>query len=227
MCFSASASFGASALLGVIGIAAIKKSTSSSQTLFAAIPLIFAVQQTIEGFLWLSLTHTAYASWHQPATYIFLIFAQVLWPTWVPLSIVLLEKHPLKKRILYAGLGTGLLVSVYLAYRLFTQNINSAIMGYHISYNIGIHSTVFHLSSVLYIAAAVIPPFVSSVKRMWLFGFTTAGSYVVSQLFFTNYVISVWCFFAAVISIAVFTIILGLYRTFTEGSAPTSLVFEN
>ena len=55
MCFSATASFGASAVLGAIGIIAVAKAKTKPQRLFATIPLIFAVQQLTEGLLWLSL----------------------------------------------------------------------------------------------------------------------------------------------------------------------------
>jgi len=55
MCFSATASFGASAVLGVIGIVAVAKAKTNPQRVFATIPLIFSVQQLSEGFLWLSL----------------------------------------------------------------------------------------------------------------------------------------------------------------------------
>jgi len=39
------------------------------------------------------------------------------------------------------------------------------------------------------------------------FGISVAISYAITKLFFESYELSVWCFFAAVISIAVFTFI--------------------
>src|SRR5476649_1319487 len=105
MCFSASASFGAGAVLLVMGITSLKKSSKPSQILFASIPLFFALQQITEGFLWLSLLHPLYASCRWPATYLFLLFAQIIWPIWVPLSIRLLEKKPNRKKWLNAALG--------------------------------------------------------------------------------------------------------------------------
>jgi hypothetical protein len=45
MCFSANASFGMGAVLMVAGIASVKKVNNLSQVIFAAIPLLFAVQQ--------------------------------------------------------------------------------------------------------------------------------------------------------------------------------------
>ena len=54
MFFSAGASFGASAVLGLIGSAAIAKARMIPQGLFAGIPLIFCVQPLAEGMLPLS-----------------------------------------------------------------------------------------------------------------------------------------------------------------------------
>ncbi len=99
MCFSTSASFGAGAILAVIGVASIKKAKSPSETFFASIPLIFSFQQFTEGFVWLSLSNPTYAFLQQISTYTFLFIAQVIWPTWVPLSIFLLEKKSKRKII--------------------------------------------------------------------------------------------------------------------------------
>ena len=68
MCFSASASFGAGIVLSSIGIATITKTQSRSQLSLAFIPLIFAVQQFSEGFLWLSLLHPGFAFLQQIKT---------------------------------------------------------------------------------------------------------------------------------------------------------------
>ena len=55
MCFSASASFVASAALLTGGVATLKQTTNNGQIPFASIPLLFGAQQLMEGFLWLSL----------------------------------------------------------------------------------------------------------------------------------------------------------------------------
>jgi hypothetical protein len=51
-----------------------------------------------------------------------------------------------------------------------------------------------------YVIATIAPLFVSSVRRMWVFGFMIAVSYLVASIFFSQYLISVWCFFAAIMS---------------------------
>src|SRR5438445_11955235 len=100
MCFSATASFGAGAVLGTIGIIAVAKTKTNPQRLFATIPLIFAVQQFTEGLLWLSLKDPALASRQFLLTHIYLVFAMAIWPLWVPLTIRLLEKDARRKKIM-------------------------------------------------------------------------------------------------------------------------------
>src|SRR6188768_3673276 len=68
-----------------------KKSCFSFTRIIASIPLIFAVQQFTEGFLWLSLTSPRFAGLQSVATIVFLFFAQVVWPVWVPYAILKLE----------------------------------------------------------------------------------------------------------------------------------------
>jgi len=220
MCFSAGASFGAGAVLSIVGIAAIKQSHTTSQRVFAAIPLLFAVQQVSEGFVWLALLNPAYAFWLGPAMYFFLTFAYVLWPSWVPFSILLLEKNSRRRKVLYATLGTGLIVAAYLGYRLLTQNIHATISGMHIYYYMGPPAALLHYFGVLYFASTAIPCFLSSVKKMWLFGSSIAVSYFVTKLFFDDYELSVWCFFAAIMSGTVFSIILDLQKTFMDALSP-------
>ncbi|QEM02570.1 hypothetical protein DIU31_003200 [Mucilaginibacter rubeus] len=223
MCFSAAVSFGASAVLSVTGMATLRKSGKPAQIMFAAIPLIFAVQQASEGLVWLALLHPGYSLWLKPATYTFLTFAQVIWPSWVPCSILLLETDKPRKKILYIVSGLGLLVSFYLAYRLMTQPIHAAIAGMHIFYSLGDMNSALHDSAVLYFIATVIPPFISSVKKMWLFGLSIGIAYSITHLFFEDYELSVWCFFAAIISIVVFIVLFRRQQTLPGIAGPEAL----
>jgi len=204
MCFSAGASFGAGIVLSVIGVASIKKASSPSQISFASIPLIFAVQQITEGFVWLSLSNPAYAAYQQMATYNFLFFAQVVWPVWVPFAILKLEPKALRKKSEKILVGIGALVSLYLAYCLFSYPVESKIFGYHISYLQDYPSTLSFLCGFLYIVATIVPPFFSRIRRMWVLGAAILISYIITSIFYTDYIVSVWCFFASVISIAVY-----------------------
>jgi len=206
MCFSANASFGASAILLVAGVVSVKKVKTPSQIPFAAIPLVFATQQFIEGVLWLSLTTSQYAYLQQSFTYIFLTFAEVLWPIWVPLSIGLIEKEKQRKKILLIILIIGIVLGVLLSYSLLTYPVDSSIDNFHIRYRHHVQHSLINYVSVFYFAATVLPALISSVKKVIFIGGFILISYIVTKVFFEEYVISIWCFFAAAISVLILII---------------------
>ena len=96
MCFSVTASFVAGTVLSATGAVTIKKAKTKSEIPFATIPLLFGVQQFVEGAVWLSFQYSAQI-FNQMATYAYLGFAYVLWPIFVPLSVGLLETDPRRK----------------------------------------------------------------------------------------------------------------------------------
>ena len=203
MCFSASASFGAGVVLSVIGVASIKKARTSNEVLFAGIPLIFAIQQITEGFLWLALTHQAFSGLQTLTTYLFLFFAQVVWPIWVPFSIFKLNKEENFNKTQKVLIGIGLLVSLYLGYCLLSFNVQAKVIGYHISYAQDYPSLLGKYSGLFYVIATIIPPFISKVRKMRLLGISILLSYIITTIFYEDYIVSVWCFFASIISIVV------------------------
>jgi hypothetical protein len=207
MCFSTNASFGAGMVLSAIGILSIKKAQSSTQLFFASIPFIFGVQQITEGFLWLSLVNPTYTSLKQGSIYLFLFFAQVVWPVWVPFAIIKLE--PPKRRGLAGRILVviGTVVSIYLAYCLLTFPVEAKIIGNHISYIQHYPTAISNYCGFLYVVATIIPSFISPNSRMWLLGTAILISYIITTIFYTDYVVSVWCFFASIISIVILAIL--------------------
>lgn len=219
MCFSASASFGLGAALLVVGVISVRKVSTLSQAPFALITLLFSVQQFIEGFLWLSLTNPYWQGWQQPTTYLFLVFAQVIWPSWVPFSMFLLEENPGRKKSLLALTGFGCVVSLYVVYALFNYQVDAHISSHHIVYDLGFPEYIIALSGIFYFMPTVIPAFVSSVKRMTFLGVALLMSFVVTRLFFGEYIISVWCYFAAAVSVIVILIMLTFQRVAKQALA--------
>lgn len=212
MCFSAGASFGAGVALSLIGIASIKKAESPSQVFFASIPVIFAVQQITEGFLWLALSNSHFAFLQQPTTYIFLFFAQVVWPIWVPFAILKLELKERRRRAEKVLVVIGALVSVYLAYCLLMFPVEAKIVDYHISYEQNYPAVISRYCGFLYIVATILPSFLSRISRMKLLGTAILISYIITNIFYTDYIVSVWCFFASIISIVIYAILYELNK---------------
>ena len=204
MCFSAEASFGASAILAVAGVVSIKKVNYRSQIPFASIPLIFSIQQFCEGFVWIGLNNNA--AWQQIPILIFLIFAQIVWPFWVPFSIFLLETSKRRKMLLAGLLVMGTMLSLYLIYCFSSYHFSAHIQHTHIRYDLSFPHEYIPFLSIFYFLPTIVSPFVSGVKKMTYLGAFILGSFLISKLYFDDYVISVWCFFAALLSVVVFLI---------------------
>jgi hypothetical protein len=207
MCFSATASFAASATLTALGIYAVSKAKYPATYLLAASPLIFALQQASEGFVWLGLTNPAWQQYLTPAIYFFLFCALAWWPFWVPLSLALLEPHILQKKILVNLLTFGTFFALYNLFCLFYYGATASIQGCHIFYLITIPGELYSLLGVLYLIPAVIPFFVSSIWGMNFLGTAAIASCIITYFFYHYCFLSVWCFFAAALSMLIIAII--------------------
>jgi len=210
MCFSANASFIAGALLSIVGVASILKAPHRSQRLFAAIPLLFGVQQIVEGMIWLTLPNPNYGFAQKALTHIFLFFAQVIWPVWIPTAFLLLKQRTKRRMVQKILVVIGLVIGLYLFYCLLNYNVAAQIELHHITY-LQEHPAVFReLGFVLYAIATVVPPFLSHIRRVWIIGLAVLVSYIISDFYYQHYLLSVWCFFASIISVTIYAVITHL-----------------
>ncbi len=219
MCFSAGASFTGGAVLSAIGVASVKSAHNPSQKLFAGIPLFFAFQQFAEGVVWLTLRSGSHYQLQMTAAYIFLVMALVIWPTMMPLAVLRLEEMKTRRKIIKVLFIAGVFLSVYYAFCLLSFNVMPRINKFHIQYINDFPESLSYEAFGIYIIATITPLFVSSIKRMSLFGILIFVSCIVTGIFYKEYLTSVWCFFAALISIVVFRII----RESQEEFIPASL----
>ena len=207
MCFSAGASFTAGVVLTVVGTGTLKKVHKPSQIVFASITVFFALQQFIEGILWLTITHTGYLRLQTIATQIFIVMAQVVWPAMIPVSVLLMEKNKTRKRILLALLIAGMSIALSNLYGLVLYPVHADISSRHLVYQNDLHNAFGKTALMLYFVVTVLPFFVSGVKRMYALGIIMAFSFMVSAVFYMKCLTSVWCFFAAVISFVIYFIV--------------------
>jgi hypothetical protein len=207
MCFSAQASFTSSVVLTAIGVASLTKVKKPAQVLFGVIPLIFGIQQAAEGVLWVTLKSGLHTGWQSAGMYLFLITALIIWPTMIPLSTWMLEKDKKRRKFLAVLVVIGGIVSLFYVYGLIFHSAAARIESFHIVYNVDLPGTLIKYVFMLYLVATIVPLFVSTVKRMWLFGVLIGVSCIVTGVFFAEYLTSVWCFFAAVISIAIYWVL--------------------
>jgi hypothetical protein len=207
MCFSPEASFAGGVVISAVGVAALRKVHEPSQIVFAGIPLCFGIQQIAEGWLWLSLLRPEYAGVQNPSTYVFLFVARVLWPTMIPLSVLLMEVNRKRRRIVSVLLAMGVSVSAYYMYCLLFLKVTPHIAGRHIQYVSDFSESLAVPVFIIYFIAGVAPLFVSSMKGTRLLGTLMFVSCLVTAVFFFQYLTSVWCFFAAIMSVVIYWIL--------------------
>lgn len=194
MCFSATASFVASGVLGTTGIATISKA-SKKELPVACIPLLFALQQFSDGVVWVS-SETSLA--HFVAVYLYAFLAFAFWPTFVPFALLLIESHQWRRRVLAVLLLVGGGVSSIFIRSIVTGGAESKVVGSCIAYWT-VHPYGVQLIA-FYIIAVCGAFFVSSQKVMRVFGVVLLLSLFIARLFYIKTFSSTWCFFAALLS---------------------------
>src|SRR6185437_645962 len=106
MCFSATASFSAAGILTLAGAATLSKARDVRERPLAAVPLIFALQQGIEGLLWLTVP-SGHPAGRGFAT-AFAGLALIVWPLFTPLAVGRAETLRNRRRLILGLTGPGL-----------------------------------------------------------------------------------------------------------------------
>ena len=201
MCFSATASFSAGAVLLGLGTLTLKSARHPRELAFAAIPLLFAIQQLTEGVIWLTFRYEA-PQLNTVMTHVYSFFSHVLWPAYVPVAVLLIEPVGRRRRALLAFVAAGVAVGAYLLYVLVAFPVLSRTIGQHVEYV----SPHFFAAAVitLYLLSTAFSPILSTHRMVKVFGVLALSSFALAYGFYATWFISVWCFFAALLSAVVY-----------------------
>lgn len=206
MCFSPSASFLASAFLTIIGALCLRTMPSKKYFMIAITPLMFAVQQAAEGIVWLTIERPEHTQLLNIAIHVYIIFASIIWPLWIPTTLWMIERNKKRAQMLLAPLIAGIcfigtVKIILLSQTLEYTPIAAQIVNCHIVYSSIEQFDLYFIPLLgLYAFAVIAPFFISSIKNMWVFGLLTLVSLTASYIVWYEYLGSVWCFFAALIS---------------------------
>jgi hypothetical protein len=121
--------------------------------------------------------------------------------------VLMMESNARKIKMMKLLLIAGLTVSIYYTFCLLFQNVTPQIMGYHIKYNSDFSKVIAIPAFLIYLVATITPLFISSIQRTHLMAVLMLFSCLVTAIFFTQYLTSVWCFFAALISGVIYWIL--------------------
>jgi len=208
MCVSATVSYSATAVLVTTGLYAVRQARQlpGPYRLWAVIPVFFGIQQAFEGRVWqlLDAGNTGAAI---PYAQGFHFFSHFLWLWWLPLCSYLVETGKIRQRLIGGfalfGVFAGTLVySVILSH---PEWMSAAIREHSIYYRFSVpYRDSIHLpipTAGLYALTVLVPLLISSQRLIRIFGVLVLLSMMLASKAYGHAYISVWCFFAAVLSL--------------------------
>ncbi|MCW2817281.1 MAG: hypothetical protein JWR42_68 [Marmoricola sp.] len=200
MCFSTEADVVAGLALLPVGALALREVRRPREVAFAALPLLFAAHQLVESLVWASVDGGVSTRVQEAAATVYALFALVVLPTLVPLSVLLLE--PRKARLRLAPfVAVGVIVSAYLAVAVLDGPVTVEVHPHALGYQVGIDHVV--PVTALYVVAVIGASLLSGYPSIVAFGaLNLVGLTVVAVVYLTAFA-SLWCVFAAFSSVLV------------------------
>src|SRR6202161_2610127 len=201
MCFSATANFVGSTALGAVGVVTLTKVKHRRELLFASLPILFAIHQFIEGFVWLGLDGILPPTVTHDMGAAFMLYAQGLLPFLLPLSVLLFEPDGARRRCMlpFLVIGTGTTLYILWALTAFPTQVyekaNTIVYMNQATNNTAV--------AVLYVIATCGSLFFSKVRAMVLFGIANLAILLAVMAFKRYAFTSLWCAYAAIASVII------------------------
>lgn len=191
-----------------VGIYCVKTAVQRDRSALsiAVIPVLFGVQQFCEGLVWVGIGRGHTAMTHIAALG-YLFFALAFWLFWIPFSAVFFERRRKVRLILGLDACVGLLGGLVLVVPVFLNPgaLEITVIHHSIRYDYPAPPARLIAPQVMwqffYVAVISLPLIVSQYKQ--LIGYSTAlvVSAVISHVYFYYAFASIWCFFAAFLSL--------------------------
>lgn len=220
MFFSATVSFLTAAILGVAGLVALFRSPNWRYWPFAAIPLLFAVQQIIEGRIWQQLEQTSLTSTIPDLAASFVFIAEAVWPIYIPLAVLLIEPQRLRQYALAAAILIGVMIFLFFSSLISVGTYDAVVEGDCIRYSGCVELTNnFSLypfasgqkwafsnlewTTVPFTLVTVGALLISSSRYVRWFGYLAGLGIPLAVAIQPSAFVSLWCYFAALASLSV------------------------
>ncbi len=201
MCFSANANFVGSGVLGAVGVVTLTRVKHRRELLFASLPILFAIHQFIEGFVWLGLDGTLSPTVTHDMAAAFMLYAQGLLPFLLPQSVYLFEPTARARQRMLPFLALGGGTTLYILWALTAYSLQVYVRQDSIVYtNPATNNTAV---AVLYVIATCGTLFFSKIRMMVIFGATNLAILLIVMAFKRYAFTSLWCAYAAIASVII------------------------
>jgi hypothetical protein len=184
--------------IGLVGLLTLTKVSTPKEVIFASLPLLFAVHQFTEGFVWLGVGGHIPERALELAAGIFIYYAQGVLPFLVPLAIWLIEKDGYRKKLVGILTLLGLGLAVYTMYGLATVPSSVKVINNTLFYNNPWTANLY--DATIYVLTTCGALMLSSSISVALFGLLNFIGLTIIFLLRPYGFTSLWCLYAAAIS---------------------------
>lgn len=200
MCFSAEADLVAGVAVGAAGIDALRHVRQPAERPLAAIPMVLGAHQLVEAVVWWGLRDEVPDHLGRAAAWLYLAVAFAVVPVLVPVAVGALEPAG-GRRWMRGFTALGLAVAAVLLFALLRGPVEAHVDGYHIAYRVDVGGG--GLMAALYVVATCGALLTSRHAHVRWFGATNLAAVVVLTWLDRGGLISLWCAWAAVTSVAI------------------------
>lgn len=202
MCFSPQGDLIGGAVVTAIGIDAFRRTAGrSGHLLLAGLPLLLGAHEIDESVVWWSLQGHAPAAVGRVAMWIYLVVALLVVPVLVPVAVLRLEPTRRRRWAIAPFVVLGLGVAAVLLDTMVRGPVTVTMGSYHLAYSIGLHDGIVIVG--LYVVATCGPLLCSGYRHIVAFGVVNLIAVAVLARLTADGFASLWCFYAAVASGAI------------------------
>jgi hypothetical protein len=200
MCFGATASYVGAGVVGAAGATTLTLVRDRRELPLALLGVGFAAHQLLEGVVWQQLDAAGATRLRSPAVELWLVFAWVLLPLWVPVAVGLVEPDRARQRLMRGLTALGAVVATTLSLVSYKASVQAVIVSGHLSYVVPDRRLAPPVVAA-YVVVTCGPPLLSSHRTLRAWGVALSISMAATAVLQNRGFASVWCYFAALLTV--------------------------
>jgi hypothetical protein len=211
VCFSFEADLIAGVAISAAGVDALRHPERPGEVPLAVLPLTFGIHHLVEAVIWLEADGRVGSSLGGAATWVYLAFALVVLPWYVPVAVRAAEPDGARRGAMAAAGALGALVAGVLGVELVRGPVEAVAADLHIDYRIDL--TWGAWVAAAYVLAVTLPLLASSRRLLRWYGIVNLPVVALVAWLDAEGFVSLWCAWAALSSVIVLVELRGTRRT--------------
>jgi len=201
MCLSAEVDLVASVAIGAVAVDTVRHVAQPREIMLGSLPGLFALHQFSEVFVWWSLDDVVGAELGRAMMWVYLTFALVVLPSYVPAAIAFVEPDERHRRAMWAVFALGAATSAVMASQLYDGAAEARDEDLHIQYVFGLQWPIVVVAG--YLVATCTPLLLASWPTLRWYGVANIVAVAAIGSFAIGGIVSLWCSWAAISSVAI------------------------